>query len=379
MRSEGSTGASFGAMRETQLPAPLCFGVAAGLVARHFALLGPFFPNASGGIGNDYSYFLPHLLDGFFWFRENGPFAVPWFTPSFCAGMPKFPNPQALYFSFPQLATLLTDPLTALKLTSVAFFALGFWGFHLLLRRCFGCSRATALLGGTLFLFNGMSAARLLVEHLTFHAFMLSLLLCYLLLRPLRADTGDAADARWRAGRDVALAGLVIAYTATTGLPHVLLPLLLATLAVALLRLVADPERLRGPRLRDPARALGRAGPRSLRREAHGDPRLPRELPARFLPARGCGLRRRPAGAARAGAVPRRHGYGARTGRRQYRGAYRARGLRVQGRHRTGAAAARRSAGLGRRSHPEPRVRPAQWAVLIALELVLALPLALNY
>lgn len=221
-----------------RIPALLFAGSAAGLVALHYALFARFFPNSHGKLGNDYSYFLPHLLDGLFWYRKNGPLAVPWFTPSFCAGMPKFPNPQALYYSFPQLATVLSDPLTALKLTLVSFAALGVWGFVLLQRRCFGLGRSTALLGATLFLFNGLYASRMLVGHLTFHAFMLAPLLFFLLLRPVGAA---GPDSRWRFGFEVVCAALIIAYVATTALPHVLFPLLLAALAVALLRAGIDP------------------------------------------------------------------------------------------------------------------------------------------
>lgn len=225
-------------MRRLELPALLSTGAGASLVALHYLLFGRFFPNASGRLGDDYSYFLPHLLDGFFWYRRNGPLAVPWFTPSFCAGMPKFSNPQSLYYSFPQIAAILTNPLAALKLTLLAFGAVGFWGFYRLGRRCFGMHRSTALLGATLFLFNGFYSSRLVIGHLTFHAFMLGPLLFSLLLG---SPSPRSPDSRWRFAFDVVCAALLVAYVATTALPHLLLPLLLAAVAVALLRAVVDP------------------------------------------------------------------------------------------------------------------------------------------
>ncbi len=201
------------------------------IIAAHYLIFRQLLPNRNGRLGWDYGFFLPHLLDGFFWYWRNGLFAVPWFTPAFCGGMPKFPNPQSLYYSVPQLLVFVTDPLTSLRLTFLGFAAAGFWGFYLLLRGVFAATTATALLGGTLFLFNGLYAYRFLVGHLTFHAFMLIPLVCWLLLRP-----EALLDRAWRRGLDVACAGLLLGYIACTAIAHVLIQALVvvATMACAL-------------------------------------------------------------------------------------------------------------------------------------------------
>ena len=220
-------------MRESRLQAILPVAAGAILVALHYLVFSRFFPNENGHLGHDYAYFLTQLLDGFFWYNANGLLAVPWFTPSFCGGLPKFANPQALYYSVPQFLSFLTDPLTSVRLTLLAFSAFGFWGFYLLQRRIFSLSRSTALLGGTLFLFNTLYSSRMLIGHLTFHSFMLGPLIWFLLLRPLEPGT---ASPRWRFCFDVACAALLIAYVASTALPHVLFPILVVALLAALLQ-----------------------------------------------------------------------------------------------------------------------------------------------
>ena len=63
---------------------------------------GGYFPNPEGRLGHDYERYLAQLLDGTFWVRVNGYFEIPWFTPSFCAGLPKFGHPNGIYVSLPQ-------------------------------------------------------------------------------------------------------------------------------------------------------------------------------------------------------------------------------------------------------------------------------------
>lgn len=203
--------------------------VGSALIASHYAIFSRFFPARNGNIGSDYGYFLPHLLDGYFWYQRNGIFAVPWHTPSFCGGLPKFPNPQASYYSVPQFFTFFTDPLTSLTLTLIVFATLGFWGFYFLLRRSFLLGTPAAFLGATLFLFNGLYAYRLIIGHLTFHSFMLFPIICLFVLRPYRSVE---AGRRWVFCRDAVCAGLLLAYMAVTGVAHVLLQSLAAVLVV---------------------------------------------------------------------------------------------------------------------------------------------------
>jgi hypothetical protein len=125
-----------------------------------------------------------------------------------------------------------------LKLTLLTFATLGFTGLYLLARRVFLLRRPAALLGATLFLFNGLFASRLIIGHLTFHAFMLAPLIFFFLQRPAAPGL---IGRRWRFGLDVSCAGALIAYLASTSLAHTLFPVLLCAAIVALLQMILEP------------------------------------------------------------------------------------------------------------------------------------------
>ena len=80
--------------------------VGVALVAIRYGTFSAHFPNQQGALGHDWAYFLPQLLDGYVWSLIHGYFSVPCFTPSFCGGVPKFPNSTSLYFSIPQILTV---------------------------------------------------------------------------------------------------------------------------------------------------------------------------------------------------------------------------------------------------------------------------------
>lgn len=208
------------------------------LIGVHHLIFSQFFPNAQGKLGHDYQYNLPLLLDGYYWFLNNGLWSLPWFTPSFCGGMPLLANPATFYVSAAQWFSFLADPLTALRLTFTLFAGLGFWGFYLLLHRVFALSRWTALLGGGLFLFNGLYAWRMVVGHMEFHAFMLTPGIAFFLLRNGPAKSGLGA---WRSVRDMMLAALMLSYAFMSGMTQLIVPSLIAVVIIAgLARLTPD-------------------------------------------------------------------------------------------------------------------------------------------
>jgi hypothetical protein len=209
---------------------------AVSIIALHDSIFGALLPNRNGLLGHDYSYFLPQLLDGYFWIHNNGVLSIPWHTPAFCGGLPKFANPQALYLSVPQALTLFMDPLASVQWTFAIFSGLGFLGFHLLLRRVVGLSPAVAFFGSTLFLFNSLYSSRMLIGHLTFHSFMLLPIVAFWLIR-----ASQAVDPGRRLGL-AALAALGIAYMAVNSLPHVLFQALFAILAIGLLVRIIEPD-----------------------------------------------------------------------------------------------------------------------------------------
>ncbi len=205
-------------------------------VACHYWVFAAFFPNQYGKLGSDYGYFLPHLLDGEFWRLGIGAFAIPWFTPAFCGGIPKFPNPQSLSYSAPQLLTFASDPLVGVRLTLLAFAAIGYAGFYAFQRRVFGISRPIATLGAALFLFNAHYSTRMLIGHLTFHAFMLIPWL------PLWLFARGGPSWRERA-LEIAGTACVLAYLASQAIAHVLFQALLFTAIAGLLQFSLAPQR----------------------------------------------------------------------------------------------------------------------------------------
>ena len=207
--------------REGPWLAVLCGGL---LLLLYGVVFLPLLPNRDGSMGHDYAYWLPNLLAGYFWFRESGLWEIPWFTPAFCGGIPYFPNPQIGYFAVPQVLTLALPPVAAIRATMLAFAALGYAGTYMLLRRTLGLGTWGAVLGGGLFMFNGFFAHRMLIGHLSFHAFMLIPLTAWLLLPASR-------DGAWRGRLGAILGGgLAFAYMFHSGMVH-LIPLAAAAVA----------------------------------------------------------------------------------------------------------------------------------------------------
>jgi len=191
-------------------------------------LFGGFFPATNGNVGDDYSYILPQLIDGYFWSLNNGAFSIQWFTPGTCGGLPAFPNPQNIYYSVPQWLTFFVPPLSAVYLTILLFSGLGFVGTYLLLHKTFQLDRSVAILGGVLFALNGFYSDHLLVGHFTFHSFMLIPLLAFTLLR--HVPTTWASH-----GVSISFAALIMAYMIYSGLISLMVPVLICIIVIALI------------------------------------------------------------------------------------------------------------------------------------------------
>ncbi len=198
------------------------------------ALFSGFFPLPEGRLGHDYMYFLPALLDGHFWFLENGPWRVPWFTPSFCGGVPALPNPQSLHYSVPQLLLRWVEPVRAVYLTMLLFGLGGAAAFHLLLRRRFGSSPEAAAFAAVAFLFNGFFVHRLLIGHLTYHVFPLIPLAALVLLRPTPARQGLRSFAM-----ESFAVGAILGYFVYAGALNFVVPAVLSLAALVLIHRLA--------------------------------------------------------------------------------------------------------------------------------------------
>ncbi len=196
------------------------------LLASYHLIFRQFFPTRNGTLGHDYSRILPDLLDGYYWFRSNGIFEPFWFTPAFCGGQPALGAPESGFYSVAQFLTFFADPLASVYATVLLFASIGFWGFYLMLRACFGSGRQAAVLGGALFMFNGFFIHRMMIGHFAFHGVMLIPWVAYLLLRPTRKKI-------FATMLNGAAAGCMLAYGAYSGMVHLLLPCAIAVLGIA--------------------------------------------------------------------------------------------------------------------------------------------------
>lgn len=205
------------------------------LLALYARYIWAFFPNKSGLLGLDWQYVFPNLLDGYYSSLTEGYFHIPWFSPAFCGGLPKFPNPQDMYFTLPQLLMLFLEPLDAARLSILFFGAAGFVGAYLLLRFAFHCGKPAALFGAAVFLFNGFYTVGMIMGHFTKHPFMLLPLCAFLLM-------GRDSLRSVRAAAMVSGAAACFAYTLYSG-GFALLPIMfLAILGIALLAVLHDAD-----------------------------------------------------------------------------------------------------------------------------------------
>ena len=140
-----------------------------------------FFPNNNGLLGHDYEYFLPNFIFGKIWF-ENNLISVPWFTPSFCCGIPFYPDPQTMFYSLQQLFYIFFEPILATKFLFIYFSLVAYIGMFLLLRKSFNFSYYLSLLGSTIFFFNGYFIYRIIIGHLGYANYVFIPLYCFLLI-----------------------------------------------------------------------------------------------------------------------------------------------------------------------------------------------------
>lgn len=187
----------------------------------------PYLPAGGAPWGHDYALHLPNLLAGDFWFRQNGMFAVPWFSPAQCAGVPFLADLNVAYYSLPQWATFALGPVSAVRLTFVVFAALGAAGCCVLLRGRFAASPWAAATAAVLFLCSGFFTYRMIVGHLTFHPVTLAPWLAWAFLAE--------APQRWRWLGPVSAGGLAFAYMFHAGMVHAIPPVAIAVALILLL------------------------------------------------------------------------------------------------------------------------------------------------
>jgi hypothetical protein len=211
--------------RSSTFDAASVWAVMAVAYAAYLVIFLPLLPANGSGLGHDYTVQLPNLLAGTFFFRQNGLWQVPWFSPGECGGVPFFADLNVGYYSLPQFLAFLFDPLTAVRVSFAIFAAVGGWGMYALVRSRFGASPFAAAAAAVLFLFNGFYVYRFAIGHVTFHPVMLAPWLAFVLLpgdRPQSVAIGSV------------LGGALLAYMFQAGMVHAIVPLALATALVLL-------------------------------------------------------------------------------------------------------------------------------------------------
>lgn len=150
------------------------------IIAFHQYIFQNFFPNSNLKLGHDYSFFLNNLMVGKIWYSKNF-LSIPWFSPSFCCGLPFYPDPQNMFYSIQQLIFNIFSPIAALKIIFFTFSCISFLGTFLLINKVFNKNLNVAILGATLFLFNTFLNYRIVIGHLSLISFCLLPLYCYFL------------------------------------------------------------------------------------------------------------------------------------------------------------------------------------------------------
>ena len=147
----------------------------------HQILFQKFFPNNEGYLGHDFEQFVPNLMFGKIWFQKNF-LSIPWFTPSFCCGIPFYADPQSTFYSFYQLIFILFDPANSIKIIFFVLSLFSYIGMFFLVRK-FGFSKYSSLLCACLFLFNGFFVYRAIIGHVAYLSFIFIPLYCFFLIK----------------------------------------------------------------------------------------------------------------------------------------------------------------------------------------------------
>jgi len=197
------------------------------LLAAVHSIYQGYFPLPGYRMGHDYSLGLTAELDGLIWYQRNG-LQVPWFTPSFCAGLPYYADPQSGYYSLLQLMMSVSGPLMANYLTLLICFALAYWGGYVLMKQIFQTSDVAAILTAGLLMMNGFLPNRMIVGHLGFHGVVLIPWLAFFLLYPARSKLQEAIL--------IVCAGLIVSYWVQGGMGTLMLAAALAVMVLAIMK-----------------------------------------------------------------------------------------------------------------------------------------------
>ena len=158
-----------------------------GIYITHQFIFQKFFPGFYGLMGHDYEQFIPNLIFGKMWF-ENNFLSIPWFTPSFCCGIPFFGDPQSMYYSLQQVIFIIFNPILSVKIIFFILSLFSYVGVFFLIKKNFNLNSYTSLLCASLFLFNGFFVYRAISGHVAYLSYIFIPIYCFFLIRSLESS-----------------------------------------------------------------------------------------------------------------------------------------------------------------------------------------------
>jgi len=170
------------------------------------------------GTGHDYSYFFPKMLDTLIFYQANG-FTIQEYTPSYCAGVFVYANPQSMAFSLPQMLLFFFDPIESVRLTYIAISLIGFIGIFLCSREL-KVSSSASFFAAILFALSGFLLTRMIVGHLAFYSVFFAPLIAWFLMRSISQYENME---RVKSLTNLSLGSIFLAYSIFSGIGVMLL------------------------------------------------------------------------------------------------------------------------------------------------------------
>lgn len=132
-------------------------------------------------VGHDYTFAIPSFLDSAIHYRLNG-LTIQWFTPTFGGGLPAFPNPNNMQYSFPTFLGTVLPPWQAVMTSIIIYVSVGFLACYYFFHHTLKLNWTSSILGAFFFSANGFVITRIATGQLGYFSFTLLALFLIILL-----------------------------------------------------------------------------------------------------------------------------------------------------------------------------------------------------